>query len=234
MIDKELVKKRFSGSLNSYEENAIVQKQMGQKLISFLNRTEFSSILEIGCSSGLLTKQIKENLKYNFLCANDIVPEAENFVKDMVSEFICADIETIQLEKKYDLIISNACLQWCNDINGVIKKLLNSLNDNGILAITLFGEDNLKELKNLFNFENKIYLSAKIFKEEKIKLYFDTPLEVLKHIKLTGVNAIKEHRFTKSALKEFEKNYNELYSENGKVYLTYNPIYLIIKKNDIE
>jgi len=232
MIDKELVKKRFSKSLNTYEDNALVQKQMGLKLINLLNKKDFNSILEICCASGLLTKQIKENLNYSYLTANDIVPEAKDFVNNLVNEFICADVEKITLEKKYDLIISNACLQWCNDINSTVNNLLNSLNDNGVLAFTLFGEDNLKELQYLFNFQNTIQLSAKIFKEEKIKLYFNSPIDVLRHLKLTGVNAIKEHKFTKSSLKEFEKNYYEQYSENGKVYLTYNPIYLIIKKND--
>ena len=59
-------------------------------------------------------------------------------------------------------------------------------------------------------------------KEEKIKLYFNSPIDVLKHLKLTGVNAIKEHKFTKSSLKEFEKKYYEQYSEDGKVYFSNN------------
>ena len=233
MIDKELVKKRFSKSLDTYEDNAFVQKEMGAKLLSLLKRKDFNSIFEIGCATGLLTKQIKKSLNYNSLTANDIVADAKSYVEDIVTDFICEDIEKVTFDKKYDLIISNACLQWCNDINSTINKLLLALNDNGILAFTLFGEDNLKEIKKLFNFQNKVCVSAKIFKEETIKLYFDTPLDVLKHIKLTGVNAVQEHKFTKSTLKEFEENYKNLYSENGKVYLTYNPIYLIIKKNDI-
>ncbi len=233
MIDKELVKKRFSKSLDTYEDNAFVQKEMGTKLLSLLERKDFNSIFEIGCATGLLTKQINECLNYNSLTANDIVADAKSYVEDIVTDFICEDIEKVTFDKKYDLIISNACLQWCNDINTTINKLLLALDDNGILAFTLFGEDNLKEIKNLFNFQNKVCVSAKIFKEETIKLYFNTPLDVLKHIKLTGVNAVQEHKFTKSTLKEFEENYKNLYSENGKVYLTYNPIYLIIKKNDI-
>ncbi len=233
MIDKELVKKRFSKSLETYEDNAFVQKEMGAKLLNLLERKDFNSIFEIGCATGLLTKQIKENLKFNSLTANDIVSEAKTYVEDIATNFVCEDIEKITFDRKYDLIISNACLQWCNDINSTINKLLLALDDNGILAFTLFGDDNLKEIKNLFNFQNKVCVSAKIFKEETIKLYFDTPLDVLKHIKLTGVNALQPHKFTKSTLKEFEENYKNLYSENGKVYLTYNPIYLIIKKNDI-
>ena len=233
MIDKELVKKRFSKSLDTYEDNAFIQRKMGEKLLQLLNKREFNSIFEIGCATGLLTKQIKSSLKYNSLTVNDIVEDAKQYVENIVDEFICEDIESLSFEKKYDLIISNACLQWCNDINLTINKLLNALEHNGILAFTLFGEDNLKEIKTLFNFQNKINLSAKIIEEETIKIYFDSPREVLKHLKLTGVNALQEHKFTKSTLKDFEEKYNKMYSENGKVYLTYNPIYLIIKKNDI-
>ena len=122
MIDKELVKKRFSKSLDTYEDNAFVQKEMGAKLLNLLERKDFNSIFEIGCASGLLTKQITENLKYNSLTANDIVADAKCYVEDIVTEFICEDIEKITFEKKYDLIISNACLQWCNDINSTINK----------------------------------------------------------------------------------------------------------------
>ena len=53
MINKELVKKRFSKSLDTYEDNAFVQKEMGAKLISLLEKKEFNTIFEIGCASGL-------------------------------------------------------------------------------------------------------------------------------------------------------------------------------------
>ena len=90
MIDKELVKKRFSKSLDTYEDNAFVQKEMGAKLLSLLERKDFNSIFEIGCATGLLTKQIKESLNYNSLTANDIVADAKSYVEDIVTDFILA------------------------------------------------------------------------------------------------------------------------------------------------
>ena len=64
-------------------------------------------------------------------------------------------------------------------------------------------------------FKSKARKAVRLYQDEESFVY---PAEML---------AIVDNRFL------IDKNYKNLYSENGKVYLTYNPIYLIIKKNDI-
>lgn len=243
MIDKLLVKKRFKKSLKTYDENAIVQKKMAKELISLLPKKEYNKIFEIGCATGILTKEIADKLIFSELYLNDIVEESKKYVQEIYKEcnFIAGDIENIDLNKKYNLIISNACLQWCPNIEETLSKLINALDDGGILAISIFGEDNLKEIKSIFNIGNEIssissmekFLNTqKIIakKEDKIKIDFETPMEVLKHLKYTGTNAIKEIKLTKTKLKDFEQRYKENYTQNNKVYLTYNPIYIICTK----
>ena len=155
--------------------------------------------------------------------------------------FLAGDIEEIKLNKKYNLILSNASLQWCNDIEKVLEKLINSLEEKGTLAISIFGDNNLKEIKDVFHIENNTYSSAKLrkslekynlikFEEEEFKIEFENPIMILKHLKLTGVNAIKEFALTKKKLKEFEEEYIRKYQNNGKVLLTYNPVYIKITK----
>ena len=159
MIDKTLVKRRFSKSFDTYDENALIQKIMAVKLVSLLDKNEYTSILEVGCATGILTKEIDEKLNFVDFTANDIVEKSKGYISSVVDDFsfISGDIETVVLPKFYDLIISNACLQWCNNLPQTIDKLYSVLNDDGVLAFSVFGEENLSEINSLFGIENKFY-----------------------------------------------------------------------------
>ena len=244
MIDKSLVKKRFKKSLKSYDENATIQKETAKKLISLLQNNEYNSIFEIGCATGILTKEIQKSLIFKCFDANDLVKEAKQYIDEIIpyNDFLSGDIEEIFLNKKYDLIISNACLQWCNDIERTTEKLVNSLTDNGIIAMTIFGDKNLEEITKEFGLENKNYSITKFkefirkynilhYEEEIITQEFNSPFEILKHLKLTGVNAVKEMKLTKSKIESFEENYRKLHTKKDKVILTYNPVYIILSPN---
>lgn len=243
MIDKSLVKRRFKKSLVTYEDNAVVQKQMAKKLIDLLPERNYPKVFEIGCSTGVLTNVIAENIKYSEITVNDIVPESKMYIDNILFDysFLSGDIETLELTNKYDLIISNACLQWCNDIKNVINKLYNSLNKDGVLAVSIFGDLNLKELRNTFDIKERAYSIKelkdflKIYKntdieEDAIELEFENLREILQHLKLTGANAVTEYTLTKTALKIYEEQYCKNYTRNGHVILTYNPVYIVISK----
>ena len=57
MIDKKLVHKRFAKNLDSYHENAKVQKNMAKRLMTFIKNETPKKILEIGCG-GKLYQQV--------------------------------------------------------------------------------------------------------------------------------------------------------------------------------
>ena len=48
--------------MDKYDENAFVQRITAEKLVSSLSQKKFDKILEIGCGTGILTKQIEQNL----------------------------------------------------------------------------------------------------------------------------------------------------------------------------
>ena len=231
MTDKLLVKKRFLKSQKTYNDNAIIQKRMAKKLISMLPENNYNSIFEIGCATGVLTEQIVKNISFNNFTCNDLVETSKEYIDKIVKDntFIPGDIEKIELNGKYDLIISNAALQWCEDIENTIKKLILNLNKNGTLAISTFGNNNLTEIQTILNIKNVQKVNIKGIEKTEI-LYFDTPLDVLKHLKYTGANAVIEFQFTKSSLKNFVDQYKKLFSCGNKVSLTYKPIYSVFTK----
>ena len=67
--------------------------------------------------------------------------------------------------------------------------------------------------------------------EEQLRLSFSSPLDVLKHLKETGVTGTAAQPWTRGRLQEFCRNYTRQFSdERGKVYLTFHPIYMICRK----
>ncbi len=240
MMDKELIKKRFAKNLNTYNENAKIQKKMAEKLTSYLDNKEYDNILEIGCGTGLLTEAVIKNIKYKSYTANDIVEECEKYIKKINSEikFIKADIEECikNSNTKYDLIISNAAFQWVEDLEQLIKTLYSKLNPNGVLLFSTFGIENFREVyfvlgKTLPYFSIKeLHELLSIYKpqidQELHVLSFKTPKDILKHFKLTGVNSLENSVWTKSDLSKFEKSYLNYCSQAPT--LTYNPIYVKI------
>ena len=243
-MNKELVKQRFKRKLNSYNENARIQQQMAEKLINMItsdfNNTNIS-ILEIGCGTGLLTELAVEKLEFSKYTALDIVPECEAFIKNINPdiEFISSDVEEY-IEKnngKYDIIISNASLQWVENLPEFVNKLLKRLSPNGRLVFSTFGKENFREIyyvlgKTLTYFskselENILQKHLPQIEEEVRIMAFKTPKEVLKHIQNTGVNALSQETWTKKDLINFEKEYNSFCA--NRPTLTYNPIYIAIQ-----
>lgn len=246
MINKELVKSRFEKSIETYDKTAIVQRSMAEILSENICKycgTYFENIFEFGTGTGFLTTCISKKIQFKDYTANDIVDKSQKFVNNIIpnAKFINGDIETIKLEQQFDLIVSNASMQWVSDLEKLLRNLKLSLKKNGTLAFTTFGEQNYREIKdttgltlNYLKTETLIQLLENYFnivnlEENTQTILFENPMDVLKHIKDTGTNGIQKISWTVKKLKDFEKFYSLKYSEKEKVKLTYNPIYIILK-----
>lgn len=241
-MNKNLICSRFCKCLASYDENAVVQKEMATKLMQKLESSCFENVLEIGCGTGFLTKLAKNNLKYTSYTAVDIVADCEQYIHNIDSniKFVASDIEEFIEEdsQKYDLILSNASLQWIKNFSSFSGKLIEKLSKNGIFLFSAFGKNNFQEITTIFN-KSLEYIQPneykQIFKnyitfidEELIQLKFETAKDILKHMHYTGVNAIEQTKWTKSDMFKFESEYYNLCK--GAPTLTYNPIYIKINK----
>ncbi len=233
MIDKTLVRERFKKNLKTYKDNSVIQNKMADKLISMISNNP-KSILELGCGTGVLTEKLINKYHFTKYNASDIVFECESYIRKISDKinFIPSDIEEFEFKEKYDLIISNATFQWIENLEPFIEKLKKQLTPNGELIFSTFGEDNLKEITDITNVGLNYYSLENLknifnpfeIKEEKLTLEFNSAKDVLKHLKLTGVNSIKSKHWTKSDLINFENKYKEICPD--KIQLTYHPIYI--------
>lgn len=235
-MNKELIHNRFAKNISSYNENAKIQKKMANKLITFLTRKNYKKILEIGCGTGFLTEIANQCLEFDSYKTIDIVKECESYIANINPkiEFSNIDIESFieNDTNRYDLIISNATLQWIENFKETIDKIYSRLNKDGEFIFSTFGNENFREIfqvtgltLNYYSIEELkgCFPKAEFYSEMHI-MAFNSPKDVLKHLKFTGVNAIEQKIWTKKNLQEFETKYRVLYP--NKQTLTYNPIYI--------
>lgn len=242
-VNPKIIKNQFEKSLETYNQNAIVQEIMAKKMVLELKnwQKDFETILELGCGSGLLTKKLQENLSFKSYFANDLVEKSKNYITKIIpdAKFYIGNALKIKPSLKMDLIISNAMFQWFKNLEKISSHCENLLNKDGILAFSTFSPDNFKEIRALtgLSLEYKtcdeiINVFSKNFqilhKEEFIyTMKFSNPLELLAHIKKTGVNSLASQHWTFKDVKEFCDNYKNKYPE---ITLTYSPIIIICKK----
>lgn len=240
-MNKDLIQARFSKNLSSYNENAKIQKRMAERLAEYTSTKSYPTILEIGCGTGFLSQIISKSYNYKTFTAIDIVPDCEKYIQEINPniKFIADDIENFikNSDEKFDLIISNASLQWVDNFEGTISALKSKLNNNGELVFSTFGKENFREIYHAIGASLNYYSQKDMldmFKEYEIEtdeeihiMSFASPKDVLKHLQATGVNAIENVSWTKKDLTKFENAYANLCSRRST--LTYNPIYVKIK-----
>lgn len=252
-IDKSRVALRFAQAGQSYTEHAIAQKQICQHLMQLmldhLPTQHQARVLEIGCGSGNLSHLLLQHLQIDRLILNDIYAEVQrHFSQQQQLEWRIGDIEQLEFPTQLNLVTSSSALQWMTDLQAVFTKVAYALVQQGFFCFSIFGQQNLKEIKALTGQGLEYHTLPELQQvltqtgfdvlhlSEQIKtLHFSHPKQVLQHLKATGVTATSaSHRWTKHSLQQFYQDYQQ-FSEmdpqgRAQYTLSYHPIYCIARR----
>ena len=247
-VDKSRIQHAFQKALNSYDEHALIQQKMNIKLMmhlqDYLPNGSLDSVLELGCGSGMLSTLLQKQISANYWLFNDLCDVRALLAEKLIQpfDFYCGDAENLPFQRQFDLITSGSAVQWFHHPDNFISYCKTGLKPNGLLAITSFGEDNLKEIRqmtnvglnypNLSQWQNWLANDFELLWHDDVNviLDFDTPLDVLKHLKYTGVTATNQKNWTRKKLNKFVDDYLQAFSlPSGKVGLTYHPLFFIAR-----
>ncbi|TKG96602.1 malonyl-[acyl-carrier protein] O-methyltransferase BioC [Puteibacter caeruleilacunae] len=249
-VDKEQVKRHFSKSLDTYDQEAAAQQLIVDHLLSLMPE-DYSpgEALEIGCGTGYLTKKLIQNNRDTSWWINDLVDDVREGVGEEINSkgcfrrFLPGDAEQIDFPGNLNLIISASTVQWFHHLDQFITKVHSSLSKNGWFVFSSFGPRNFHELRSirgggleyfpLKELGRMVEASFDVIQieEDEISLEFDSVRDVLEHLKKTGVNATATKCWTRTEMQEFIHEYESRYkTASGKVTLTYHPIYVVAQK----
>ncbi|MDQ0417292.1 malonyl-CoA O-methyltransferase [Croceifilum oryzae] len=265
-IRKAKVANRFNRSVLTYDQHARVQKQMAHQLIELLSyrKKPVERICEIGCGTGYLTDLLTARYPHAEIVAIDLAPRMMEVAKEKVKsphiQWILGDAEQLPqlVTGSFDLIISNATIQWLTNPESTIRSWTEALQPMGWLVSSTFGQETFCELAATFqkveselliessqhrltmhsleDWEN-IWKKAELMLlegiEDRQRISYSSCRDFLQSIKATGANyseAKQPLSVYRKLLPRVMDQYDQIYQMGSGVYATYHLLYVVGQK----
>lgn len=158
-VDKHKVRRAFSKAASSYDQVAVLQREIGERMLERLDyiRCEPQVILDAGAGTGYcsdcLLKRYKKARVISLDFALPMLHQAGRQGRWLRRpSCVCGDIEQLPLaDQSVDMVFSNVAIQWCNQLENVFSEFLRVLKPEGLLMFSTFGVDTLKELRQAWS-----------------------------------------------------------------------------------
>lgn len=161
-IDKRQARLAFDRAAHSYDEAAVLQREVADRMLDRLAliKTSPYRILDVGAGTG-----------YSLMPLNNRYPGAEVWALDVSvnmlrqarkkfnwwqrwrgrHRYITGDAEQLPFaDASMDMIFSSLAIQWCEDLRQVFSEFRRVLKPDGLLLFSTFGPDTLQELRSCF------------------------------------------------------------------------------------
>lgn len=235
LIDKSMVCRRFTRGMATYADESSVQQRISSHLLDLWRKHSKGGgrVLEVGCGDGSFTGKFVPVMKPEELQLWDII----SCPMDNVLTCVCdGETEIMDVaEGSFDAIVAANTIQWFNSPLRFIQRAIKRLRPGGLLVLSTFGPETFRELTesgvvplpylSLQDYKNAIPEGAELLEchDGVITKVFDNPQVVIRHLQATGVNA----RTSRFPLRRVLQNYPR--RPDGRVSLTYNPVYLLFR-----
>ena len=151
----EDVRRAFDRAAGTYDEAAVVQNEIGNRLLERLDylRINPSVVVDLGSGTGGALDALRQRYSSATLLAIDLSESMLKRARKRGRWFkrpsvIAADASAIPLaDSSVDLLFSNLMLPWCLDLEAVWGEINRVLRPGGALLFSSLGPDTLTELR---------------------------------------------------------------------------------------
>lgn len=157
-FDPRQIRRAFSRAAGDYAATAVLQREVRGRLLEQLDYLQAppQRVLDLGCGPGEAARALKQRWpKAQVIAADLALPmlhEAQR-AQRLFRRFerINADARALPLaDGSLDLIYSNLCFQWVDDLPALFNELRRVLRPRGMLLFSTFALGTLDELRQAF------------------------------------------------------------------------------------
>ncbi|MGQ4660695.1 malonyl-ACP O-methyltransferase BioC [Lysobacter sp. F6437] len=174
LFDHRQVRRSFSRAASGYDSAAALQREVGARLMESLDylddpahgRAPPEVVVDLGCGPGHASALMQKRWPKAQVLALDLAPgmlaetrrnAAGAGLANRLNPFtrrpvpVCADARALPLrDGSVDVLHSNLCLQWVEDLPAVFAGFRRVLKPGGLLLVSTFGPATLWELREAF------------------------------------------------------------------------------------
>ncbi len=133
----------FNGK--KYEKASTHQKEWGEKLINELDLKGDEWMIDLGYGDGAIAAQLADLVSNGRVLGIDasqsMIETTRNHQRDNLS-FMMKDSNSLNFEKGFDIIFSNATLHWIKDHDRLLRNTHACLKRNGVLRFNFAADGN--------------------------------------------------------------------------------------------
>lgn len=249
--DKRQVRRSFGRAAAQYDHYADLQRRVGLELLERLGLLpqRVRLVLDVGSGTGFFLPHLARRFPGAALVAVDLAEEMLRLGSSRPAHgrFVCGDAEALPLAAGCaDVAYSNLAMQWCGSLQRPLAELARVLRPGGVAAVSLFGTDTLRELRQAWaavDGHRRVNEFATVagLRDDLVRIGFtsaDIQLrreavqyssvgELMRELKGLGAHNVSggrpRHMTGKSALARMEQAYREQMS-GGPIRATYEVI----------
>jgi malonyl-CoA O-methyltransferase len=168
LFDHRQVRRAFSRAAHGYDNAAALQREVASRLMEqldylddpALNRAPPQVVLDVGCGPAHATVAMQKRWPKAQVVALDLAQPMLQEARRNAGGWrpfsrrpdpVCADARALPLrDGSVDVLFSNLCLQWVEDLPAVFAGFRRVLKPDGLMLVSTFGPDTLHELRGAF------------------------------------------------------------------------------------
>ena len=166
-IDKRLMRRAFEHAAHSYDQAAVLQREVNQRMLERLDWVKLDPhwVLDAGAGTGVGARALASRYPKARVLGLDIAQTMLQVARDaepwwkrslsyltgtcrsMWGQYQPLAAESFQRES----VVVESALQWCDDLQSAFSEFQRVLAPGGLLMFSTFGPDTLRELRQAFS-----------------------------------------------------------------------------------